>query len=105
MSCTIMATQQTGLRLRMTGCLRLRMAGQCLRRDFLTRAPIWWKTDRTGEVGLFDREGNVYVTVTFDAPMFAVWSPEGKDAPFVCIEPWYGRCDAVISREVSRSAL
>ena len=20
--------------------------------------------------------------------------PEGKDAPFVCIEPWYGRCDA-----------
>ena len=22
-------------------------------------------------------------------------SPEGKDAPFVCIEPWYGRCDAV----------
>lgn len=50
---------------------------------------------QTGEVGLFDREGNVYVTVTFDAPMFAVWSPEGKDAPFVCIEPWYGRCDAV----------
>ena len=49
---------------------------------------------QTGEVALLDREGNAYVTVCFDAPMFALWSPEGKDAPFVCIEPWYGRCDA-----------
>lgn len=49
---------------------------------------------QTGEVSLLDREGKKYVTVKFDAPLFAVWSPEGKDAPFVCIEPWYGRCDA-----------
>lgn len=35
-----------------------------------------------------------YLTVTFDAPLFGVWSPVGKHAPFVCIEPWYGRCDA-----------
>lgn len=50
---------------------------------------------QTGEVSLLDRDGETYVTVRFDAPLFAVWSPEGKDAPFVCIEPWYGRCDAV----------
>lgn len=50
---------------------------------------------QTGEVSLLDREGAPYVTVRFDAPLFAVWSPEGKEAPFVCIEPWYGRCDAV----------
>lgn len=50
---------------------------------------------QTGEVSLLDREGTAYVTVMFDTPLFAVWSPEGKDAPFVCIEPWYGRCDAV----------
>lgn len=50
---------------------------------------------QTGEVSLLDRDGEAYVTVRFDAPLFAVWSPEGKDAPFVCIEPWYGRCDAV----------
>ena len=24
---------------------------------------------------------------------FGVWSPPGKQAPFICIEPWYGRCD------------
>ena len=50
---------------------------------------------QTGEVSLLDKEGNPYVTVLFDTPLFAVWSPEGKNAPFVCIEPWYGRCDAV----------
>lgn len=34
-----------------------------------------------------------YLTVKFDAPLFGVWSPAKKNAPFVCIEPWYGRCD------------
>lgn len=50
---------------------------------------------QTGEVSLLTKSGKPYVTVTFDAPLFALWSPEGKNAPFVCIEPWYGRCDAV----------
>lgn len=49
---------------------------------------------QTDEVALFDAAGKPYVTVRFDAPLFGIWSPEGKDAPFVCIEPWYGRCDA-----------
>lgn len=48
---------------------------------------------QTGHVELLDRNGAAYVTVDFDTPLFAVWSPEGKNAPFVCIEPWYGRCD------------
>lgn len=49
---------------------------------------------QTDEVALLDAAGKPYVTVRFDAPLFGIWSPEGKDAPFVCIEPWYGRCDA-----------
>lgn len=49
---------------------------------------------QTDEVSLLDDAGAPYVTVRFDAPLFGIWSPEGKDAPFVCIEPWYGRCDA-----------
>lgn len=49
---------------------------------------------QTDGVSLIDRDGRAYVTVRFDAPLFAIWSPEGKNAPFVCIEPWYGRCDA-----------
>ncbi len=35
-----------------------------------------------------------YVTVDFEAPLFGVWSPAGKGAPFICIEPWYGRSDS-----------
>lgn len=50
---------------------------------------------QTGEVSLLDRAGEAYVTLRFDTPLFAVWSPEKKEAPFVCIEPWFGRCDAV----------
>lgn len=36
-----------------------------------------------------------YARLRFDTPLFGLWSPAGKDAPFVCIEPWYGRCDGV----------
>lgn len=35
----------------------------------------------------------VYLSVSFDAPLFGIWSPAGKGAPFICIEPWYGRAD------------
>lgn len=34
-----------------------------------------------------------YITMDFDAPLFGIWSPAGKQAPFVCLEPWYGRAD------------
>lgn len=37
--------------------------------------------------------GKPYVTMDFDAPLFGIWSPVGKNAPFVCLEPWYGRSD------------
>lgn len=46
------------------------------------------------KVALVKPDGTHYLTVSFDAPLFGVWSPPGKKAPFVCIEPWYGRCDA-----------
>lgn len=46
------------------------------------------------EVSLCDGDKKPYVTVRFDAPLFGLWHPAGKNIPFVCIEPWYGRCDA-----------
>ncbi len=51
-----------------------------------------------GEVSLAGADKKPYLTVKFDAPLFGVWSPVKKDlppAPFVCIEPWYGRCDSI----------
>ena len=50
---------------------------------------------QSDKVTLVDGEGHDVVAVRFDAPLFGVWSPVGKHAPFVCIEPWYGRCDRV----------
>ena len=33
------------------------------------------------------------LAVTMDVDVFGLWSASEK-SPFVCIEPWYGRCDA-----------
>ena len=44
-------------------------------------------------IALLDSDKQEYLAVEFDAPLVGVWSPPKKNAPFVCIEPWYGRCD------------
>lgn len=49
---------------------------------------------QTREAALARPDGSIYLSVKFDAPLFGVWSPKGN-APFVCIEPWYGRCDSI----------
>ncbi len=45
------------------------------------------------KVTLHRTDGTPWLTLTFDAPVVGLWSPPSKNAPFVCIEPWYGRCD------------
>ena len=49
--------------------------------------------DQAHKVALYTPEGEKYLEVRFEAPLFGIWSPAGKHAPFVCIEPWYGRSD------------
>ena len=49
--------------------------------------------DQAHSVSLERPDGKPYLTVDFDAPLFGVWSPPKKKAPFICLEPWYGRCD------------
>lgn len=63
--------------------------------DFFDRCTYYVEGNQTGLVGLEDPDGNRIVDVIFDTPLFAIWSPEGKNAPFLCIEPWYGRADAI----------
>ena len=63
--------------------------------EFFDRCTYIIEGRQTSEVGIEDPDGNRFVTVLFDMPLFALWSPEGKNAPFVCIEPWCGRCDSV----------
>ena len=52
------------------------------------------ENDQAHKVSLLTPNRTPYVTLSFDAPLFGIWSPAKKQAPFVCIEPWYGRCDA-----------
>jgi galactose mutarotase-like enzyme len=42
---------------------------------------------------LLNKKGEAEVTVEFRTPVIAFWSPFEKQAPFVCIEPWYGLGD------------
>lgn len=50
--------------------------------------------DRLRTVSLAGPDKKDYLKVTFDAPVYGIWSAKSKHAPFVCIEPWYGRCDS-----------
>lgn len=51
---------------------------------------------QTSNITLLDSEQKPYIIVTFDSPVVGLWSPAKHSyAPFVCIEPWYGRCDKV----------
>lgn len=47
------------------------------------------------EVTLYGNDKRPCLSLHFDAPVVGLWSPPAKNAPFVCIEPWYGRCDRV----------
>ncbi len=62
--------------------------------DFFDRCTYIVEGRQTNEVGIEDPDGNRFITVLFDMPLFGLWSPEGKNAPFLCIEPWCGRCDS-----------
>ncbi|MBR1687089.1 MAG: aldose 1-epimerase family protein [Prevotella sp.] len=57
----------------------------------------FWRNDsvkihnsQTHRATLLDTDGTPAITVSYKTPVCAFWSPYGKRAPFVCIEPWYG---------------
>ena len=45
------------------------------------------------KVTLHRVDGSPWLSLDFTAPVVGLWSPPTKNAPFICIEPWYGRCD------------
>lgn len=56
---------------------------------------IMLQDSQVREVNMFREDGTPWLSLSFDAPVVGIWSPPGKVAPFICIEPWYGRCDQV----------
>lgn len=47
------------------------------------------------KVSLCDPKKQAFLTIELDAPLFGIWRPADPGAPFVCIEPWYGRSDRI----------
>lgn len=54
---------------------------------------IMLQDSQVNEVNMYRADGTPWLGMTFDAPVIGIWSPPGKVAPFICLEPWYGRCD------------
>ena len=56
-----------------------------------------FENNQLKKITLTDKQKNPYLSLEFESPLVAVWSPSvaHPDVPFVCIEPWYGRCDTV----------
>ncbi|ELP93734.1 protein lacX, plasmid, putative [Entamoeba invadens IP1] len=65
-----------------------------IRKDTFNCDTLIFEDSQIKTVALVDKEQKPYVKVTSEAPVFGFWSPAvGKYAPFVCLEPWFGRCD------------
>ena len=54
---------------------------------------IMLQDSQIGKVTFHRIDGLPWLSLSFDAPVVGIWSPPTKNAPFICIEPWYGRCD------------
>lgn len=64
-----------------------------LKDGFFDNDALVIEDSQIGEVAILGKDGRPYITVTFTSPVVGLWSPPKKHAPFVCIEPWYGRSD------------
>lgn len=85
---------KTGMALREDIILKLEDHRAIITKDFFDRCTYMIEGNQTKCVILEDEEKDPIVELRFDTPLFGIWSPEKKNAPFLCIEPWYGRCDA-----------
>jgi galactose mutarotase-like enzyme len=54
---------------------------------------IMLQGSQVSEVALLRPDRTPHLALRFDAPVVGLWSPPCKNAPFICIEPWFGRCD------------
>ena len=51
------------------------------------------ENSQTDRVEILTNDGERILAVSYDSPLVGIWSPPTKNAPFMCIEPWYGRAD------------
>lgn len=73
--------------------LRLDAGVVAITPELFNHDALIFEDSQVRRVTIKDADNKDYISVVFDAPVLGLWSPNGKNAPFVCIEPWYGRCD------------
>lgn len=85
-----------------SGCLSERKKELPLQDGVLKLSPGLFDEDalileqeQAQQITLLDKDLNKVLMVECPVPfpVFGIWSPMGKNAPFVCIEPWQGRTD------------
>ena len=64
-----------------------------VRAELFERDAMVMENGQLREISLLTPDKKPYIRVEFNAPVVAVWTPARIEAPFVCIEPWYGLCD------------
>ena len=88
------ADAYTGLRLSKLSELQLENGKSTITKEYFDETTYIFEDSQISEVSIVKPDGKKYVTVKFDMPILAIWSMEKMNAPFICIEPWFGRCDS-----------
>ena len=84
---------ETGLRLSKLHELKLENGRSTVTKEYFDETTYIFEDKQISEVSIVKPNGEKYVTVKFDMPVLAIWSMEKMNAPFICLEPWIGRCD------------
>lgn len=75
-------------------CLELKDGCCPLSEEMFAKDALIFDGGQIEEVTICHKDGTPYVSmVSRGFPNFGIWSV--KDAPFVCLEPWMGRCDNI----------
>lgn len=62
--------------------------------DTFDRDALIFDQEQVKQVSLEKANGTRLVTLRCPGALsVGIWSPVGKQAPFICLEPWIGRCD------------
>ena len=72
--------------------LKLTNSKYALKKDMFDKDALVFDNGQIQKAGILFPDGTPYLTLTSEGfPNFGIWSVPG--APFVCLEPWMGRCD------------
>lgn len=67
-----------------------------LKRELFKNDALVYETPNTNRYTICTEDSSASVTVSYkDMPYVGIWSPYPAEAPFVCIEPWYGVADTI----------